>query len=62
MRSLLPHGVIDELRLMIHPVVLGWGKRLIEDSDRWGLTLADTASTEKGVVTLTYRVEPAERK
>jgi dihydrofolate reductase len=60
-RSLLPHGVIDELRLMIHPVVLGWGKRLLEDSDRWGLTLADTASTERGVVTLTYRVEPAER-
>jgi dihydrofolate reductase len=58
-RSLLPHAVIDEVRLMIHPVVLGWGKRLLEDGDTRGLTLADTAATETGVVTLTYRVEPA---
>lgn len=58
-RSLLPHAVIDEVRLMIHPVVLGWGKRLLEDGDKSGLTLVDTTATEKGVVTVTYRVEPA---
>jgi dihydrofolate reductase len=57
-RTLLAHGVIDELRLMIHPVVLGWGKRLLEDGDTSGLALTDSVATQKGVVTLTYRVEP----
>jgi dihydrofolate reductase len=57
-RSLLPHGVIDELRLMVHPVLLGWGKRLL-DGGRSGLTLADSAVTETGVVTLTYQVGSA---
>lgn len=57
-RSLLADGVIDELRLMIHPVVLGWGKRLLDDGDASGLTLTDSVPTQKGVVTLTYRVEP----
>ena len=54
--SLLPHGLIDELRLMIHPVFIGWGKRLLERVDKSGLTLIDNRATEKGVVTLTYRL------
>jgi dihydrofolate reductase len=29
-RSLIPHGLIDEYLLMIHPLVLGSGKRLFE--------------------------------
>jgi dihydrofolate reductase len=56
LRALMPHNVVDELRLMIHPVVLGWGKRLLEDVDRFNLTLTDNQVTEKGVVTLTYQV------
>jgi dihydrofolate reductase len=55
-RALLPHNLIDELRLMIHPVFLGSGKRLLEDVDRSALTLTDSRATEKGVVTLTYHV------
>jgi dihydrofolate reductase len=55
-RSLLPHGLIDELRLMIHPVFIGSGKRLLERTDRSGLTLIDNRATEKGVVTLTYQL------
>jgi dihydrofolate reductase len=54
-RTLLPHGLIDELRLMIHPVTLGWGKRLLEDAGRSGLTLTGSKATETGVVTLSYR-------
>jgi dihydrofolate reductase len=53
--SLLAHDLIDELRLMIHPVVLGRGKRLLEQVGRSGLTLMDNQATEKGVVTLTYQ-------
>jgi dihydrofolate reductase len=55
-RTLLPHDLIDELRLMIHLVFLGWGKRLLEDVDRSALTLTDSRATEKGVATLTYEV------
>jgi dihydrofolate reductase len=54
--SLLAHHLIDELRLMIHPVVIGRGKRLLERVDRSGLTLIDSQATEKGVVTLTYQL------
>jgi dihydrofolate reductase len=54
-RTLLPHNLIDELRLMIHPVFLGWGKRLLEDVDGSALTLVDSQATEKGVATLTYQ-------
>jgi dihydrofolate reductase len=53
--SLLAHDLIDELRLMIHPVLLGSGKRLLEQGESSGLTLIDSQATEKGVVTLTYR-------
>jgi dihydrofolate reductase len=55
-RALLAHNLIDVLRLMIHPVFLGRGNRLLDDVDRSGLTLTDSQATEKGVVTLTYRV------
>ncbi len=54
--TLTQHKLIDEYRLMIHPILLGRGKRLFEDgSDRSGLTLTDSRATEKGVVTLIYQ-------
>jgi len=55
-RTLLPHNLIDVLRLMIHPVHLGWGRHLLDGGERFGLKLADSHVTEKGVVTLTYQV------
>jgi dihydrofolate reductase len=55
-RSLLGDQLIDELRLMIHPVVLGRGKRLFEHVDRSALVLTDTRATDKGVVVLTYQL------
>lgn len=55
-RSLLKDGLIDELRLMVHPVVVGSGKRLFEGgSDRMGLELVDSRTFSTGVVYLTYR-------
>jgi dihydrofolate reductase len=55
-RSLLRDGLLDELRLMVHPVVLGGGKRLFEDGeDRKGLELVDSRTFATGVVYLAYR-------
>jgi dihydrofolate reductase len=55
-RSLLREGLIDELRLMVHPVVVGSGKRLFgEDGDRIALELVDSKTFPRGVVYLTYR-------
>jgi hypothetical protein len=53
---LLGGGLLDELRLMVHPVILGGGKRLIEERvDREVLKLVDSRMFATGVVYLTYR-------
>jgi hypothetical protein len=53
---LLRDGLLGELRLMVHPVILGGGKRLFEDEeDRKALKLVDAQTFATGVVYLTYR-------
>ena len=55
-RSLLQDDLLDELQLMIHPVVVGKGKRLFtEDVDLKRLQLVDSKVTGTGVVILTYQ-------
>ncbi|GAA1563951.1 dihydrofolate reductase family protein [Actinomadura kijaniata] len=57
-RSLLVAGVLDELALMIFPVVVGGGTRLFDDVTRsFELTLADATTYSTGVQGLRY--EPA---
>jgi dihydrofolate reductase len=52
---LLRKGLLDELHLLVFPVVLGSGKRLFETpEDRLPLKLIDSATFETGVVHLTY--------
>ncbi len=54
-RSLLAAGVLDELNLLVHPVLLGTGDRLFTTDTaktRLALARADTFST--GVLNLTY--------
>ncbi len=59
-RSLLPHHLIDEYTLLIHPLVLGSGQRLFADGGAFAaLRLVDARPTTTGVVIATYR--PAER-
>jgi dihydrofolate reductase len=56
LRSLLGAGLVDELRLFLHPLVLGAGKRLFDDADdRTALDLAACHGYENGVVSLSYR-------
>ena len=58
--TLLQDGLVDELRLMVFPVVLGSGRRLFPDSpDTIVLRLAGTQAFDTGVVVQTYRSVPA---
>jgi dihydrofolate reductase len=55
-RSLLEEDLLDELRLMLHPIVVGSGKRLFEDGgDQKALQLVDSKTFSTGVVYLTYQ-------
>lgn len=54
--SLLQAGLLDELSLMLHPVVVGRGKRLFKDGGALKrLKLVDSKPTRTGVMLLTYR-------
>ena len=58
-QTLIEHDLVDELRLMVYPVVLGSGKRLFGDtSDGKPLRLVDSKVVGDGVAILIY--EPAE--
>ena len=60
-RSLLADGLLDELGLMVHPIVVGSGKRLFEEGgDQKALELVDSKTFGTGVLYLTYR--PARRE
>jgi dihydrofolate reductase len=55
-RSLLQDDLLDELILMIHPVVAGRGKRLFKDGDALKrLKLVYSKTTRTGVLILTYQ-------
>jgi dihydrofolate reductase len=53
--SLMPAGLIDEYLLLIHPLVLGSGRRLFPDGVFAQLRLVDSLTTGTGVVIGTYR-------
>ena len=55
-RSLLEHDLVDELRLLVFPVVVGAGRRLFPDAGiATGLRLVDSRTTDSGVAILVYR-------
>jgi dihydrofolate reductase len=54
-QTLLEHGLVDEFRLKIYPVVLGSGKRLFGDSsDKLRLRLASSKTVGDGITINTY--------
>ena len=59
-QSLLRENLLDELRLLVHPIVVGGGKRLLAgDTGQVPLKLVDSQTFDTGVLYLTY--VPADR-
>jgi len=55
-RSLLQAGLLDELALMIHPIVLGSGQRLFDQpTDQIRLDLLDSRALSTGVLSVVYQ-------
>ena len=56
-RALTAHGLVDEYRLLVYPVVLGRGKRLFEE-EQATLELVEARPFGSGVTALVYRPGP----
>jgi dihydrofolate reductase len=54
-RWLLSEGLLDELSLLLHPIAVGHGQRLFEDTGTVALTLVSSATLPTGVLHLRYQ-------
>ena len=54
--TLMQHDLIDEYRLMVHPIIVGGGKRLFGDGiNKKVLRLVDTKTFSSGIIVLSYQ-------
>jgi dihydrofolate reductase len=56
-RFLIEQNLVDEITILLYPVVLGTGKQLFADIHKTGLKLIETTSFATGVVVLRYKPE-----
>ncbi|UWZ40459.1 dihydrofolate reductase family protein [Dactylosporangium roseum] len=54
---MLAQGLLDELRLMVHPIAVGHGQRLFEDTPTHPLRLVGHETFKSGVLNLAYAPE-----
>ena len=54
-QSLRPRALIDEYVLMIHPLILGQGRRLFPEGTPADLRLTDSVTTTTGVIIARYQ-------
>jgi dihydrofolate reductase len=52
--ALMPHGLVDEFRLMVYPTILGRGKQLFPDGIKAALRLVECKQLGSGIVLLRY--------
>jgi dihydrofolate reductase len=52
--SLIPHGLIDEFRIAVNPILLGGGSPLFKPGERLKLKLLDAKTHSTGIVLLRY--------
>jgi dihydrofolate reductase len=54
-KTLMQHDLIDEIRMLVHPIAVGTGKRLFDGAkESVALELVDTRTFDSGVVELIY--------
>jgi dihydrofolate reductase len=59
-RTLMQHGLVDELQVLVHPVVWGSGEYIFKNaSDLPALKLVDTRAFRSSIVMLTYQPSPS---
>lgn len=58
--SLIPHGLIDEYRVIVYPLVLGGGQRLFSDGTSTRLKLVETTPFDSGAVAMIYHPQEAD--
>lgn len=56
-RSLIAEGLLDELHLLVHPVVVGKGQRVFADGETFPLPLASSTQLKNGTMHLVYAPE-----
>ncbi len=56
--TLIQNNLLDELHLLVFPVAVGTGARLVPDGSEWNLKLVDTKTFDTGVVAMIYQPAP----
>jgi dihydrofolate reductase len=54
-RFLMKHKLVDQLNLLLYPVVLGTGKKLFEGAEKENLKLVESTAFSTGIVKLIYQ-------
>ncbi len=55
-RFLMENGLVDEVTILLYPIVLGEGKQLFADIHKTGLKLIETKPFKSGIVVLRYQL------